>query len=85
MWGQKKAELKGVYAIAEALHPDLVEYDTKKSDGSYYPLPKGNVIQLLFLGDKNIPFCTIRRWTPQKFDYYVSLIGETLKIEINVR
>lgn len=82
LWGQKQGRLLGVYAIAHELHKDLIEYDIKKSDGSYYPLPKGTVIQLVFLGDKGIPFCTIRRFTPNKFSYYVGLVGEDLKIQI---
>lgn len=66
----------------------LIEYDTKffdlKNNGyGYYELPQiGSLIQLIFVGDKEIPFCTLRRWTPDKVAYYKSLIGTTFKIEI---
>ena len=58
---------------------------------SYYPLQKsGKLIQLIFLGDKGIPFCTLRSYTvgrPYKFrfnryDYYSSKIGQEFEIKI---
>jgi len=45
----------------------------------HYPLPKGELIQLTFIGDKGIPFCTIRTRKGRygdKLDYYSPLIGE---------
>jgi hypothetical protein len=66
------------------------------SDSDYehrhYPLPKtGELIQLIFVGDKHIPFCTIRtryRYNQQtkqkedKFIYYSTFIGSWLDIII---
>ena len=63
---------------------ELIEYDTKKSDGTYYELKTGYYLQLIFLGEKRIPFCTIRSAFPQhKINYYKNSIGEifTIKIE----
>lgn len=83
LWLQEEAELIAVRMIsAEKICEQLKEYDTKATDGSYYELPKqGLMLQLIFLGNFQIPFCTIRRYTPEKERYYSSLIGHTLKIE----
>ena len=44
----------------------------------HYPLPKsGELIQLVFLGDKGIPFCTLRSTYSKmgnKIEYYKSKI-----------
>ena len=61
---------------------ELLEYDTKY-DGGYFPLPTGDYIQLVFLGNLRIPFCTIRRaWPQSKVDYYKSKIGEQFEVMI---
>jgi len=60
----------------------LLDYDTKNSKGGYYPLPKGKLLQLFFIGNEGIPFCTIRRYTPEKLLYYLSLIHTSFKILI---
>lgn len=62
------------------LSQELLDYDTKAVDGSYYPLPKNDYLQLVFLGDKLIPFCTIRRRTPEKEKYYLSKINQEFKL-----
>jgi len=43
----------------------------------WYKLPKGKLIQLIFLGDKGIPFCTLRNWTKEKEERARKSIGET--------
>lgn len=74
LWGQDKAKLLEVRKIVfGSIHDDLVLYDTKAVDGTYYELPKTQLIQLTFRGNKGIPFCTIRRYTPEKYNYYKSL------------
>jgi hypothetical protein len=72
LWGQGKAKLIRIEVIdARTLTKELIEYDTKTSDGKYYQLPKdGKLLQLFFVGDKGIPFCTLRRHTISKWDYY---------------
>ena len=41
---------------------ELVEYDCKADDGSYYPLARnGYHTLLIFIGNKNIVFQTIRK------------------------
>ena len=99
--GQTKAELldiKTLDAKDVQANKGLLEYDTRYSDeelpglNKYYSLPKsGELIQLIFLGDKGIPFCTIRpRWRydrgenrkVDKVGYYVGKIGEMFDIVI---
>jgi hypothetical protein len=87
-----------INAQAVAINKDLLEYDTKysvykKSEDlihyisfqqfEYYKLPEeGHLIQLIFVGDKDIPFCTLREYTDKKYDYYKNSIGDIFKIVI---
>ena len=85
LWGQTTAKLIGIEFIEPKdfpLNQDLLDYDTKTNEGEYYPLPKGKYLQLVFLGNKKIPFCTIRRWTTTKDEYYVKQIGKEFEIVI---
>lgn len=59
----------------------LTEYDCKAIDGSYYPLKKNNQYCLLvFLGDKNIPFSTLRNI--QKYEYYKNKIKTIFEVVV---
>lgn len=85
--GQTSAELLAVKPIRidKNTPKELLEYDTKRSDGTYYPLKSGNYIQLIFLGNLGIPFCTIR--TPynqygDKTEYYKSKVEELFNIVV---
>lgn len=85
LWGQKNAKLVFIEHIFEEnfpLNKDLIEYDTKTSEGKYYPLPRGDYLQLIFIGNKRIPFCTIRRYTPEKYAFYNSKLYEHFEIKI---
>ena len=84
LWGQDKGTLINLSILhAEDLPEDLIEYDTKGKDGSYYPLPKkGRLLQLTFIGNKGIPFCTLRRYTPEKQLYYAKLVGKVLEVKV---
>lgn len=82
--GQTSATLLAVIPIRIDRNTprDLIEYDTK-FDGGYFPLPTGDYIQLIFLGNLRIPFCTIRKAYPQsKVDYYTAAIGETFEVVV---
>ena len=68
-----------------------LEYDTtywdEVTDGGYvngnYPLLTGDYIQLIFLGNLRIPFCTIRRaYPPSEIDYYEHSVGELFNVEV---
>ena len=87
LWNQKQAELISVRLLdAERINDDLRAYDTfydgnSVDDWGNYEIPnKGLLLQLLFYGDKQIPFCTIRRYTTEKEKYYQSKIGQIFEI-----
>ena len=87
--GQITAELLAVRPIRiDRNTPQvLLDYDTTYHDENgytcHFPLPTGDYIQLVFLGNLRIPFCTIRKaWPPQKVDYYKALIGRHFEIHI---
>lgn len=82
--GQTSAKLLAVEPLKiDANTPrELIEYDTKY-DGGYYPLKPGYYIQLVFLGNLHIPFCTIRSaWPSSKVDWYASQKGMVFEIKI---
>jgi len=86
LWGQKKARLVYVQVLdGKKLSRDLIEYDTKKYDGTYYELPKTRLIQLVFIGDKNIPFCTLRKYSKWKEEYYRNNINKVFDIVIELK
>ena len=95
--GQTTAELLAVKPIRiDRNTPDeLLEYDTTFYDKPFkdatslyaekqrFPLPSGEYIQLIFLGNLRIPFCTIRKaYPPSKVEYYTASIGETFIVEV---
>ena len=86
--GQTSAELLAVKPIRidKDTPKELIEYDTRKSDGTYYNLKTEDYIQLIFLGNLGIPFCTIRskrnRFAEDKEAYYLQFVGENFRIEI---
>ena len=86
LWNQNKARLIEVNHLTNKdINDDLKEYDTKYVQDykeAYYKLPTGLKLQLVFMGNKDIPFCTIRRQTPQKETYYRNLIGEWFDVVI---
>ena len=64
-------------------HKELLKYDCKKSDGTFFKIEDGEYIQLILIGNKHIPFCTLRKPQPDyKLHYYKKLIGKELKIVI---
>ena len=90
LWEQKKGELIAVRILdarSVAVNKALLDYDTMYFDDlgnpEYYELSKeGKLIQLIFIGNFEIPFCTLRRYTKEKFEYYQNNIGEVFNIVI---
>ena len=81
--GQTSATLLAVFPlrIDKYTPKELLKYDTK-FDGGYSPLKNGEYIQLVFIGNLRIPFCTIRSaFSKKKVMYYTSAIGETFNIK----
>ena len=82
--GQTSAELLAVRPLKIDAHTpkELLEYDTTY-DGGRYPLRSGEYIQLIFLGNLRIPFCTIRSaYPPSKVAYYQRSVGKVFTIEV---
>ena len=82
--GQRYAELLAIRPIRIDRHTprQLLDYDTTY-DGGYYRLSTGNYLLLVFLGNYNIPFTTIRKAFPiSKMRYYLGRIGQTFQIQI---
>lgn len=82
--GQTSAELLAVRPIRidKNTPRELLEYDTAY-DGGHYKLATGDYIQLIFLGNLRIPFCTIRKaYPPSKVEYYKSKIGEQFEVMV---
>lgn len=80
---QTSAQLLAVHPmkIDKNTPKELLEYDTK-FDGGYFQLKHGMYIQLIFVGNLGIPFCTIRPAFPKrKIDYYKAAIGEWFAIK----
>ena len=92
LWNQDEAYLLAIKKIhSDNISDELREYDTAyyppddsaKPVMSYYDLPHGLLLQLIFIGNKGIPFCTIRRYTRQKYEYYLKNIRKFFFVEIH--
>jgi len=81
LYKQTEAHLIYVRTIDKgAVNEHLKQYDTKTVDEKYYPLPNTDLIQLIFIGNFDIPFCTLRRYTEEKYRYYNESVGEEFNI-----
>lgn len=64
-----------------------VTYEKENGDPDEYELPKGKLIVMLletFVDDMQINsvWTTVRRYTPEKYAYYQSIVGEEVQIII---
>jgi hypothetical protein len=83
LWGQEFGELIFIKVVNKSqLSKNLIEYDTKKSNDNYYDLPDGELIQLFFIGNHGIPFCTLRKYSKDKHEYYKGLIGKVFDLVV---
>jgi len=85
--GQKQARLIYMSTInSDELNQDFIEYDLAYFNKSlkicHNPIPPTDtkVIFLVFLGNNNIPFTSIRPWFPENEIFYKSRLGKTLSI-----
>ncbi|MBR1948625.1 MAG: hypothetical protein IKA30_02400, partial [Alphaproteobacteria bacterium] len=63
--------------------PDLTFFDTLRDDGIYYDIkPKESYMLLLFVGDKEIMFSTLRKQNEENAILYAESIGEVYKLKI---
>lgn len=71
------------------LHSVFLVYDTEYEDG-YYQLPKTDLLLLVLISyEKNISggynevvWTTLRRYSKEKEDYYISEIGNDVELKI---
>ena len=85
--GQTSAQLLAVLPLTiDANTPaELLEYDTTY-EGGHYALKHGKYLQLVFIGNLRIPFCTIRAaYPPSKVQYYLSAVGRDFTIQVESR
>lgn len=90
IWRQTTGTLIAVRILnAEEVqkNKDLLEYDTRyfvnEIDSGYYAIPKeGKLLQLIFIGEKEIPFCTLRRHTSEKEQYYRDKVSKIFNLVI---
>lgn len=85
LYYQETALLVAVYKTTkQRLSKLFLSYDTcYHADNAvkFYDLPETELIFLIFLGDQNIPFTTVRRYTDKKWNYYKSSIGQIFELK----
>jgi hypothetical protein len=64
------------------ISPSFLAYDTTY-EGGRYPLPKTGVFMILLLCTHTTLWTTIRSWSPDKEEFYRSLIGKEVGVTIN--
>ena len=68
----------------EDLDPEFLERDTAIEGGGHYPLPKRGRHMILWLeSPSGVVWQTIRRWTPEKEQYYAKHVGEQVRCVIS--
>jgi hypothetical protein len=84
LWNQKKATLLKVEIILkENIPKEFVEYDCKKSNGTYFELEGDRFLLLTFRGENYIPFSTLRKLDDyEKLFEYGNLINNEFEIII---
>lgn len=89
--GQETAELIAVRTLEypQTIDSRLISYDAGFYDKGvlyFYPMQEGPYIQLIFVGDHNIPFCTLRKDDEEgKLEFYRENIGKKFKIVVGNR
>lgn len=62
---------------------DLMMYDTERDDGLYYGIKEDEeYMLLLFVGEKNIMFSTLRKQNQENVELYAESIGELFSITV---
>jgi len=74
--------LEVLVANRATLHSAFVEYDTAIIGGGNYALPDGKVLVLLLQAEGGELWTTVRRWTPDKEQYYRGLRGTRLAVVV---
>lgn len=83
--GQTSGRLVSIslMTIDESTSKEFIEYDSTMSDGSKYPLPDGDYMLLVFLGNLGIPFSTLRKQNIENLNKYMSGLGKIFELVIS--
>lgn len=60
----------------------LLEYDTKRPDGTYRKITPQDYVLLFFVGDKGIMFSTLRKDNSSNEKKYGGKVGQWFNIEV---
>ena len=71
-----------IFHVGEKFPEEAYQYDT---DGEWEFKPNTDYIQLVFLGDKEIPFTTYRNDNPDNRDKYFNHIGEVFQFVVHTK
>lgn len=85
LYHQQHAILIAMFKTTKSKLSDmLMSYDAiyiENNEKKYFDIPDGDLIYLLFLGDFNIPFSTIRKYTPKKYKYYEACLRQKFLLQ----
>jgi len=83
---EKSALIQVINIDAKEISDSLYDYDTTYATGfnevAKYPLPAGRLILLMLKSKAGLLWTTIRRWTPEKEQYYRRLVGQVVECEV---
>lgn len=68
----------------DKLSPMMLSWDTEYNENGmrkHYHVKGPDLIFLVFLGNFNIPFTTLRSYTPKKFEYYKNAMRERFELK----
>jgi len=68
-----------VFVVDHELHQAFIGYDTQIVGGGRYKLPNGRKLVILLQTSDGDVWTTIRRHTPCREDYYMSIRGHFVK------
>lgn len=84
---ERNLELLHVQRVhSKDLHDAFVNYDTRITDSKgthFYKIPEGPLLLLILKSrHKGQIVTTLRKWTPQKEDFYKLRVGDMFKVVI---
>ena len=80
---QNTGKLIHVFSIPiKSLDKDLINYDSQIDGETFSFSHKGTVIVLIMLGEKNIPYTIMRKYSARDLIRYQNAIGETFQLAI---
>ena len=76
-------KVEEVYLLPDSLkYQALVEYDTKRPDGTYLKLKRATYLLLFFVGDKGIMFSTFRTPSTENVNKFLDKEGSWFEVVV---